>query len=326
MTLTDFSEAMRDEAVSWFVRLRECDDESVWLEHQDWLEADSAPAAAYSAVERVWTESEGLPLLDAEEPVSAEVIDLGARRAARSGRYRYWLPAAVAAAMVGAVTLQSGLLRFGPSGETYRTDAAGTRAVTLADGSRIVLNRNTEVTVHIGQDKRSAELASGEVAFDIRHEANRPFVVAAGGREIRVLGTEFDVLNQAGTFGVAVRRGLVAVSGAKGAEATRLPAGAALLRPAEATTDTVSRGDVDDAFAWMQGRLVYTDRPLDAVARDLARYDGGLVSVDPALRDIRVTGVIRIGDPATLDHQLEQLLPIRIEERNGQRAIVPARR
>ncbi len=81
----------------------------------------------------------------------------------------------------------------------------------------------------------------------------------------------------------------------------------------------------DDAFAWTHGQLVYADRPLDAVARDLARYGGGTVSVDPALRDIRVTGVIRIGDPATLDRQLEQLLPIRIERHNGQRAIVPAR-
>lgn len=326
MTPTDFSDAMRNEAVAWFVTLQECDDESVWLEHRDWLEADSAHAAAYAAIERIWIESEDLPSLDAAEPVSAEVIDLGAHRAARSGRYRYWLSGAVAAALVGAVALQFGLPQFDAPGETYRTASDGTRAVTLADGSRIVLNRNTEVVVHIGRNDRSAKLVSGEVAFDVRHEADRPFVVAASGREIRVLGTEFDVLNQSGTFGVTVRRGLVAVSGEKGAEATRLPAGRALLRPLGATADTVSRGEVDDAFAWTQGRLVYTDRPLDAVARDLARYSGEPVSVDPALRNMRVTGVIKIGDPAMLDRQLEQLLPIRIEERNGRRMIVPARR
>lgn len=320
MTPTVYSDAMRDEAVAWFVRLQECDDETVWLEHQNWLEADPAHAAAYSAVERLWIESDDLPQLEAAEP-AAEVIDLSARRAARFGRYRYWLPAAAAAAMVGAVSLQ---FERG-SGETYRTGADATRVVALADGSRIVLNRNTEVTVHLARNRRAAELASGEAAFDIRHEADRPFVVAAGGREIRVLGTEFDVLNDAGAFGVTVRRGLVAVSGTGGTAAARLPAGTALLRPPGARSDTVSRANPDDAFAWTHGQLVYADRPLDAVARDLARYGGGTVSVDPALRDTRVTGVIRIGDPATLDRQLEQLLPIRIEQHNGQRAIVPAR-
>lgn len=320
MTPNDLSETMRDEAVAWFVRLQECDDETVWLEHQDWLEADSAHAAAYAAVEQIWIESDDLPELEAAEP-AAEVIDLAAHRAARFGRYRYWLPAAAAAAMVGAVALQFDRT----PGETYRTGADATRVVALADGSRIVLNRNTKVTVHLARNRRSAELAAGEVAFDIHHEANRPFVVAANGREISVLGTEFDVLNDAGSFGVAVRRGLVAVSGTNGAAPTRLPAGTALLRPPGARSDTVSRGNADDAFAWTHGQLVYADRPLDAVARDLARYGGGTVSVDPALRDMRVTGVIRIGDPATLDRQLEQLLPIRIEQHNGQRAIVPAR-
>lgn len=318
-------------AVEWFVRLQDSDDEQLWLDHLAWIEADPANAEAYAKVERLWIAAEALPTeAPVEAPAEAVIVSLDAHRAARAekqARPRWWLPAsaAVAAAVAAVVALPQLAPWSGPAAATYRTDGSGTRVVALADGSRLTLNRNTEVVVTLGDKVRTAELRAGEAIFDVHHEPARPFTVAAAGREVRVLGTEFDVLNQDGAFGVAVRRGLVSVSPAQDGQATtRLPAGTGLIRAAGDTADRVQPIEPDNALAWAQGRLVYTDSPIGDLARDLQRYTGTPVRVSPALRRLRVSGVLTIGDPTTLDRQIEALLPIRVEKVDGERRLVPA--
>ncbi|OAN66727.1 FecR family protein [Sphingomonas sp. TDK1] len=322
-------------AVEWFVRLQDCEDEQTWLDHLAWMEADPANAKAYARVEHLWIAAEALPPLapaaanDADPAPDADpaVVSLEAHRADRRSKSRWWLPvsAAAAAAVAGIVALPQLSHWTGPAAQTYRTDGSGTRVVALADGSLLTLNRNTEIVVKLGDKARTAELRSGEAIFDVHHEPARPFTVAAAGREVRVLGTEFDVLNQGGAFGVSVRRGLVAVSSAQDSQTTtRLPAGTGLLRPAGATADRVGPIEPDNALAWAQGRLVYADSTIDDLARDLQRYTGTPVRVAPALRGLRVSGVLTIGDPASLDRQIEALLPIRVDKRDGDRRLVPA--
>ncbi|WP_165831102.1 FecR family protein [Sphingomonas pokkalii] len=316
-------------AVEWFVRLQECEDEQVWLDHLAWMEADPAHAEAYARVERLWVAADALP---AEAPVASEaaaaVVSLDAHRAAKQSRVaRWWFPGVIAAAAsVAAVIGLPQFVHLGePAGQTYRTDGASMRVVALADGSRLTLNRNTEIVVKLGDSVRTAELRSGEAVFDVHHEEKRPFTVSAAGREVRVLGTEFDVLNQNGAFGVAVRRGLVSVSApAGGTTVTRLPAGTALHRAAGDTQDIVQTIAPDDALAWVKGRLVYSDSPIENVARDLERYTGTPVHVAPEIRSLHVSGVLTIGDPAALDRQIEALLPVRVEKVDGQRRLVRA--
>lgn len=326
MTLSATNEERHDAAVTWFVRLEDCDDERIWLAHRDWLEADPANAAAYDAVARIWVEAEGLPELDAAPDIQlAEVIDLAAHRRKRARWHTWGAPAAAAVIMVAIVGLTQVDRLTSPASETFRTDAVATRVVALRDGSRITLNRNTVVTVRFAEHERVVELASGEAAFDVHHDVARPFAVLAGRRVVRVLGTEFNVLNDRGAFAVAVRRGLVSVAPAQANGKTiRLPAGTALAQDSDARTDKVTHVEADDAFAWKNGRLIYVDQPLSDVARDLGRYGGDVVTVAPELTNTRVSGVLTIGDTRNLDRQLELLLPIRIKSSNTGRRIVPA--
>ncbi|WP_167693040.1 FecR family protein [Sphingomonas azotifigens] len=316
-------------AVEWFFRLQDCEDEQPWLDHLAWMEADPAHAEAYAKVERLWIAAEALPpIAPAAADAPAEIVSLDAHRAAKQRRVaRWWLPVGIAAAASVAAVI--GLPQLGhlgdPAAQTYRTDGTSTKVVALADGSRLTLNRNTELTVTLGDKVRTAELRSGEAIFDVHHEPSRPFTVAAAGREVRVLGTEFDVLSQNGTFGVAVRRGLVAVSPAQdGGAVTRLPAGTGLRRVAGDTADRVEKIAPDDALAWAKGRLIYSDSPIETVAHDLERYTGTRVSVSPDLRSLRVSGVLTIGDPAAVDRQIEALLPVRVEKVDGERRLVRA--
>lgn len=327
-------QSREDQAIAWFFRLQDCDDEETWIAHRDWLEANAANAAAYAAVERVWIETEALPAHVAssneitahqdEAGMSGTVVDLADRRAAVTRRRALvWIPTAVAAALVAMVAVPQIDGIFPSSGTVYRTDARGTREVVLADGSVMTLNRNTEATVRIEGNERSVVLASGQVAFDVRHDATRPFTIAAGGRQVRVLGTAFDVMTRDGAFGVSVSRGLVSVSQPKApGDDVKLPAGRALLRLPGQDRDQIVSVDPDNALAWKDGRLVYLDSDLGTVARDYERYIGKPVSVAPDVARLRISGVVKARDENDLIRQLEELLPVRIVRTSTGREIV----
>lgn len=326
MTTDEAEEA----AIQWFVRLQDCEDERLWEAHLAWLQADPKHAAAYARVESLWVAADDLrdaaPLGVQSE--GAAVHSLADARAQRDRSRRWALPLlSMAAAAAVAVLAGPQITRMiDPPGETYHTSGEETKVVTLADGSRLTLNRNSAVTVRLEDDRRTATLATGEVLFDVHHEAARPFTVTAAGRDVRVLGTEFDVLDEGGDFAVAVRRGLVSVSpAADGGVVTKLPAGTALSREPGERVDTVERIDPDQALAWERGQLVFADKPIEAVAHTLSRYMGAPIAVDPALRGMKVSAVFQVAGRSQLRHQIEAALPIRVKAIHGHLSFVPAR-
>ncbi|MDD4645630.1 MAG: FecR domain-containing protein [Bacteroidales bacterium] len=65
---------------------------------------------------------------------------------------------------------------------------------TLSDGSAVVLNTETRLTVpeSFAQTDRKVKLR-GEAFFEVTHDAARPFIIDAGAGRIKVLGTSFQV-------------------------------------------------------------------------------------------------------------------------------------
>src|SRR6185503_13081207 len=97
--------------------------------------------------------------------------------------------------------------------------AADALSVTLVDGSSLKVEPRSRVEV--GDRTPSAlklVLARGRIACDVTHRDGRSFVVAAGGVEVRVVGTRFSVANEDAEGGtrveVRVERGAVEVRGA----------------------------------------------------------------------------------------------------------------
>src|SRR5205085_4138571 len=137
--------------------------------------------------------------------------------------------ACVAAAAVAIFLLRAHDPRVGGSsawqGAQLET-AADALAVTLGDGSSLRLEPRSRVEV--GDRTPSAlklVLARGRIACDVTHREGRSFVVAAGGVEVRVVGTRFSVANEAAAGGarveVRVERGTVEVR-SPGGELTRV--------------------------------------------------------------------------------------------------------
>ena len=79
------------------------------------------------------------------------------------------------------------------SGSAYVTGKGEQRLVRLDDGSRVSMNSDSRMRVEFGAGERRIWLEKGEAFFDVAHDAEVPFVVVAGQRQVRALGTAFVV-------------------------------------------------------------------------------------------------------------------------------------
>lgn len=293
-------------AAHWHARLDSPDMD--WEAFAEWLEADPVHRAVY----------DGVALLDAgidaARPGLARALPANDRtEPAATGRpYMSRLPrwaggGVLAAGLCALLLLARPPAADAPAETAYATGPGATRALALADGSRVVLDRSSEVRVRDGSSPEIT-LVRGGALFTVRHDPGRSFTVRARGVRIRDIGTRFEVSTSGRHVAVAVAEGRVAVD----------RGGQGLLLSAGQRFDTNSRGPatvaaVDRASigTWTEGRLVYSGTPLPLVAADLSRYVGRSVAVDPALAGLRVSGVVTIGDGSQLVGQIEALLPVR---------------
>jgi transmembrane sensor len=323
-------EAAADDAIAWLLRLNAPEaTEADWLALQVWLEAAPENRVAYDRAERVGhelTASAGELLRALETPPAASRRPAPARRdtahARRPRRQGAWGVMGGLAAAAAAVTLFVAIRPDAPApapAQIYQTAKGEDRLLTLADGSQVHLNSASRISVRLDKKGRHVELTEGEAAFDVAHDPARPFLIAAGERDIRVVGTEFDVLRHEGRLRVTVRRGVVSVQSPEDAariEPVLLKAGDELDHRPGSRHWTLRRVDPDAAFAWRNGDLVYRDQRLDDVVSDLNRYFSTPVRVDSDAAALRFSGVLKIDEQQDVVRRLQAFLPIVAERKS----------
>ena len=201
-------------AVAWLVRVQSdaatADD---WAALTLWLEASEANAEAFARAEQLSGEIDDGAALLAAGTETKPAADILAFRPRPRRPARWTLAVGAAAAAVVAVVVALPTLRRldeGPAA-TYRTAAGETREIALADGSRVHLDGASTMTVRLGWRTRRVDLGQAQASFDVAKDPRRPFIVGVGDREVRVVGTEFNVLHDDKTLVVTVRRGIVEV-------------------------------------------------------------------------------------------------------------------
>lgn len=335
MTDTSDIDPIQQVATDWFVRLQGDAGLEDWTAFQAWLEANPAHAAAYQAVESLWVDLEDVANEAAPVPVNVlapvklaapvltdNVVPL--RRAAAPPRpARRWMWAGVASAAAAAVVVAVLPQLTRPTFTDYTTRRGEIREVALADGSRLTLGGATTLRVRLTRAERDVTLVDGEASFDVAHLENRPFVVAVADREVRVLGTEFNILSHDDRLAVTVRRGLVSVSGGQDG-AVRLAKGQQLVHASGAAASLVRTTDPDAAFAWRSGKLVYRETPLAEVVADLNRYVATPIRVDPSAASVKVSGVLLVDEEAAMIRRLELFAPI-VSQRSGGEIVLKAK-
>jgi transmembrane sensor len=306
-------DASRAAAADWLVRLQAPDlDASAALAFDAWLAEHPANPAAYDAVLAVTLEIEAAAAGLARAIEAAPVRRPGRERS-QSFR-RGWLVAGGLAAAATIALAVMPLSAFEAGTQTFATAKGEHRTVKLADGSTVDLNAGSRLSVTLARHERRIILPEGEAVFDVAADTARPFLIAAGDRTVRVVGTRFDVRRRSGLLSVTVERGVVEVlpSAEAAGRAYRLHPGQRLDHIEGARGVQVSAADPAQVFSWKSGRLIYRDQPLGEVIADLnQQFPRPIRLEDPALAQTRVSGVLVLDNQEAVIRRLALLAPIR---------------
>ncbi|MBV9572235.1 MAG: FecR domain-containing protein [Alphaproteobacteria bacterium] len=301
---------LRD-AVTWHVRLGSPDaGEAEFAEFAAWLESDPQNRVLFDRVEdfdrRLADAIVEQPQTDSSE--SWRALRQQSRAPSRI-RLSKWVSGAAAMAAILLILFTLGTRA--PPAVHYATAVGQSRTVRLSDGSKVEMNTATSMSVQMGSEKRYVILDRGEAIFQIRPDRDRPFVVAVGDRQVRDVGTVFDILRSSGEITVAVAEGQVAVGPISDAEPIILGAGDRIRHTEGTNSSKRDRIDPKLVTAWRSGYMVYRNVPLGEVIDDLNRYFRLPIIVEPGeLFLLRFSGVLHIRDEAAAIAQLTGFLPI----------------
>ncbi len=312
---------LMSEAERWLVRLSapacHSRDRAAFAK---WRLEDPSHGEAYDNAEALWAKT-GYMLGDLGSDPEFDAMLAQARQPEIKSR---WRPAAIAASVVVFVTVAAMLLN--PSGtppektKFYTTSVGERRTVNLVDGSQVLLDAATRLSVEYDETRRHLILLNGQARFTVAPEVNHPFVVDTAHGSVTALGTVFDVRSLSGTAAVTLLSGSVEVkNNVESAEEKRI-----VLQPLQQVV--LSSGgkisgpviiDAGVAGEWTQGRLVFRNEPLSKVAEELNRHSSRKIIVVDGLDQYKLQGTFNADDPETVIQTIRLLFPVQaVEEKN----------
>ena len=154
--------------------------------------------------------------------------------------------------------------------------------VSLSDGSKVYLNRNSEFSYrkNFGKTGRNVKL-TGEAFFEIAPDASKPFIIDAGKAKVKVVGTSFNVItnNRESAVEVFVKTGKVLVSDNSGSQSIQLDPGFVGTMNSKAAAKVLNTNP--NYLSWNTGYLDYSGQKLSVVFKDLKRvYDMDIIADD----------------------------------------------
>ena len=300
----------RAEAAAWLARLR-ADDRNARDEDafQAWLAASPDHAAAFEAVDRVWSEVGSFR--DLRGPVQRPAARVASRRALLAG--------------VGLLAVTGGSALFWKSAQAkvYETDVGEQKHVALDDGSQLFLDAQTRISVAFSDTVRAVDLQYGRANFRVVPDPERPFIVEAAQRKIVATRCSFDVRCEDGKVQVTLIHGEAQVTpkSAPDAPGERLQAGERLV--ASLDTEKRDRPDMTRQLAWQTGYESFENADLADAADEMNRYSTARLEVDASVANLKVSGVYRVGDNSAFARSLAKLLPISVRQ-NGDVLVLAA--
>lgn len=209
----------------------------------------------------------------------------------------------------------------------YRTQPLQLLNVGLPDaqpGTQLALGADSAIDVRLHRQRRIVRLDGGELRCDVAHDAARPFEVLTRQARIEVLGTVFSLRERGGALTVGVERGRVQVALREAAEAGSpdrfgspiVLATGELLDIRNGIAQPPHLGDAAALAGWRDGWLSFQDTPLrEALASVNAYRTAPIVSTDPRVDAMRLTGRFPVRDAAGLLAALPQVLPVVVRMR-----------
>jgi transmembrane sensor len=166
--------------------------------------------------------------------------------------------------------------------------------VLLPDGSRIFLNRNSELSYSSNFSKTARKVSlTGEAFFEISADSSNQFIIDVPSARVKVIGTSFNVItkNSESAVEVYVKTGKVMLSNNSGSQSLALETGFIGTMDSKISGKTLNKNP--NYLSWNTGLLVYNGQKLDVVFNDLKRvYNMDIVVADPGILENKWTSPI----------------------------------
>ena len=314
-----------EQASKWFLRMKDAaPDHADRSKFEAWLMSSEANRAAYQTIADTWED------FDSSEQIKQISQAMAMKKLDDDIRKRH---KATQLAKLGALVmiLITGL--FGMNAwqswrakplETVAQATAPSQMVThyLSDGSKLTLDAHSQTQVLYYRDKRYVKLLQGQAVFEVVKDADRPFVVESAHARITVKGTRFLVNMINHKTIVAVDHGKVLVE-----SLTNQPAGSVVLtngQVAEASSQSAPhpvQKSAKDAFAFLQGRLIFDGAAMTEVTETLSRYRQAPV-VNQSTTRTPISAVVDVTSLNTFVKALPSVAPVNLEESSTQTTVV----
>ena len=233
----------------------------------------------------------------------------------------------------------------------YSTAVGELQTHTLADGSVLRINTDSQVEVNFNAEARSIRLLRGEAHFEVSHNKRWPFDVYAGIGRVKAVGTAFSVRLSDERVRVIVSEGrvdLAAPLDTVDQKPGELAAPAVLqsigllerrqtasfdnrMNAAEASSatpgtesrsllnvNTLQEVELGRQLSWREGFLVFNAQPLSQVVAEVERYTPITIKIlDEDLNALRIGGRFKIGEMDAMFDVFESSFGITVDRVDG---------
>lgn len=308
-TVTPLPAHVLEQAAEWFVLLASGEagekDRSRW---KAWLRADPAHEQAWRRAEVTAGRLADIPSDQARASMSA----LTRTSKLKSRGRRNALKGFVLMIAVGIAGVQG--YRYSDGSADAVTAVGEQRAMTLADGSRILLDTDSAIDVEFSEDSRLIRLRRGQILIETGHrpeDGDRGLAVQTAEGRVIALGTRFTVRQEPDSTRVTVLESRVALRADRATgkppilqagESARFTRGGLVQRSRASQVDT----------GWITGMLIANDMPLRDFVAELSRYSADPIACDPAVEALRISGSFPLEDIERILGTLGNILPVRV--------------
>lgn len=314
------------QAADWLARQGRADFSAEdFSELQTWLKSSERHREAYRSMEAMWDDMAVLQdLKDISDSVEPEEPPIAVSLARKAG----W---GIAATVLLTLSVWLGMMMSGSgdpnNSQDFLTAVGEQRTVQLADGSTILMNTDTALSVAINDSSRRIRLVKGEAFFDVAHDPSRPFSVNSNAGVVTALGTSFATrLRDRSTLEVTVSEGRIglsaveistAIDGLDGDVGPVMEVDAGNTAIYSASTPIVTQAtsvEINRKLSWRDGVLVFAGEPLREVVEDVTRYtEFEIIIADSTIENLPVGGYFRVGEVEALFESLNLTFGIRVE-------------
>lgn len=202
-----------------------------------------------------------------------------------------WPAILSAAAIISAIGVILFTVTQKPS-QVYNYTAQGdVTSFDLPDGSEVHLNKGGTLCYYDNPSGKERKVSlKGEAYFNVRHDSAHPFIVKLEDAYIRVLGTKFNV-------NCGYQNNVIVTTLVEGAVEFVHKGNKISLRPNEQLIYDTSCGETSKAevevgryTSWKDGLFRFKSISLGELAEELSINYGRQVLIDPALKDIVMSG------------------------------------